>query len=39
MKISVGEDFRTDDIIYTIMDIAGVRFKENKDVETFSLFD
>lgn len=39
MKISVGKDFRTDDIIYTIMDIAGVRFKENNDVETLSLFD
>ena len=39
MKMSVAEDFCTDDIIYTIMDIAGVRFEENNDVETYSLFD
>ena len=38
MKIATDKEFRTDDIIYTIMDIAGVRFEENKDVEAFSLF-
>ena len=39
MKNSINKNFCTDNIIYTIMDIAGVRFKENKDVETFSLFN
>lgn len=38
MKKSVGKDFRTDDIIYTIMDIAGIRFVENNNVDSFSLF-
>ena len=38
MKNSINNDFCTENIIYTIMDIVGVRFEENKDVEAFSLF-
>ena len=35
---SINKKFRTDDIIYTIMDIIGVEFEDNDDVVKYSLF-
>jgi heptose-I-phosphate ethanolaminephosphotransferase len=35
---SVDHDFRTDDLIYTVMDISGISFEGNDDVKKYSLF-
>lgn len=35
---SVNKKFCTDDLIYTLMDIVSVKFKDNNDVEKYSLF-
>ena len=35
---SKNKKFRTDDMIYTIMDIIGVEFEDNNDVVKYSLF-
>ena len=36
---NLNKEFRTDDLIYTIMDIIGVSFKNNNDVTKYSLFN
>jgi len=38
IKSSVDETFSTDDLIYTVMDVIGVKFARNDDVERYSLF-
>lgn len=35
---NIDTSFRTDDMIYTIMDIIGIKFHENEDVSKYSLF-
>ena len=35
--ISRKSKFNTEDLIYTLIDIAGYKFKENEDVETHSI--
>lgn len=37
IKQSINKEFRTDDMIYTIMDIIGVKFEDNDDVYNCSL--
>lgn len=37
IKTTLNKSFRTDDILYTVMDIMGVRFAENDDVSKYSL--
>lgn len=37
IKNAVERPYRTDDVLYTIMDIIGIKFKENNDVEKYSL--
>ncbi|MCU6771241.1 Phosphoethanolamine transferase CptA [uncultured Bacteroides sp.] len=39
IKKAVNKKFRTDDMIYTIMDVIGVEFEDNNDVERYSLFN
>lgn len=36
---AVDEEFNTEDFIYSIMDVAGLRFKKNDDVEKYSFFN
>lgn len=38
IKNSVDKPFRTDDLLYTLMDIVGVKFDDNQDMEKYSLF-
>ena len=38
IKTTLSKSFRTDDILYTIMDIMGVKFADNDDVKKYSLF-
>lgn len=38
MSKSLNNNFRTEDLIYTVMDIANISFKDNDDVKTESLF-
>lgn len=38
MKGCVDKPFNTEDFIYTIMDVANIRFSDNNDVEKYSLF-
>lgn len=38
IKHNVNKKFRTDDMIYTIMDIIGVEFEDNNHVVKYSLF-
>lgn len=38
IKSSVDKPFRTDDLLYTLMDIVGVKFDDNQDMEKYSLF-
>lgn len=35
---SVEKQFNTEDLIYSLLDISGYRFKNNNDVERFSIF-
>lgn len=37
IKTTLFKTFRTDDVIYTIMDIMGVKFGDNNDVNKYSL--
>lgn len=37
LKMKTKQKYSIDDIIYTIMDIAGYKFEENNDVEKYSL--
>lgn len=37
IKNAVERSYRTDDVLYTIMDIIGVKFKDNDDVKKYSL--
>ena len=37
LKENVNTPFRTDDFIYTVMDLLGIKFQQNKDVEKYSL--
>ena len=38
IKTTLSKSFRTDDVLYTIMDIMGVKFADNDDVNKYSLF-
>lgn len=38
IKNSINNKFCTDKLIYTIMDVIGIKFKNNNDVEKYSLF-
>lgn len=38
IRESVDRKFRTDDLIYTVMDLVGVKFQDNDDVARYSLF-
>jgi len=38
MKDTLHKPFRTDNLIYTVMDVAGLSFKDNDDVKKNSLF-
>ena len=38
MSKSLDNRFRTEDLIYTVMDIANISFKDNDDVRKESLF-
>lgn len=38
IRNAVNKKFRTDNMIYTIMDVIGVGFEDNDDVERYSLF-
>lgn len=38
IKTTLLKSFRTDDVLYTIMDIMGVKFADNDDVNKYSLF-
>lgn len=38
LRKSVDNDFCTGDLIYALMDIMGIRFKNNNDVESYSPF-
>ena len=39
MRESVDNEFVTENFIYALMDIMGVRFKDNNDVEKYTLFN
>lgn len=39
IKTTLSKSFRTDDVLYTIMDIMGVKFADNDDVKKYSLFE
>lgn len=39
IKTTLSKSFRTDDVLYTIMDIIGVKFADNDDVNKYSLFE
>ena len=39
LKENINKTYCTDNIIYTIMDIMGVKFENNEDVEKFSLLN
>lgn len=38
LPMKIEQEYSIDDIIYTIMDIAGYRFENNNDVSNYSLF-
>ena len=39
IKNSVNKKYNTEDILYTIMDVMNVKFKDNDDVNKYSLFN
>lgn len=39
LKNAVNKEFCTDKLIYSVMDVAGIKFKENNDVSKYSLFN
>ena len=38
IKENYNKSFRTDNLIYAVMDVAGLSFKDNDDVNNNSLF-
>lgn len=37
IKTTLSKPFRTDDVLYTVMDIVGVKFTDNEDVNKYTL--